>query len=375
MERMQAQPSDLDDFVNRLPNDPRWKDVDFGGEDDRAGAPMLMINSWYDVSIGPNVAMYEYQAKNAANDNARTNMFMIIAPTLHCEQGESESEHTMVGERDMGDARFDYVGTIQKWFDHFLKGADNGITSGPKVRAYMMGNNQWRTYDTWPPREAQDVSYYLDSDGDANSVLGNGRLITSRPTTGSDTFVYDPLRPVPSVGGGVCCFAVLKGGSYDQSAVEMRRDVLVYTTSPLAEALKVAGPVKVSLYLSSDVKDTDLTVKLLDVHPDGKAYNLDDTIQRVRWREGWEKPVFMEPGKVYKVDLGPLVTSNAFRQGHRIRIEVSSSNFPHFERNLNTGANNYDEKDPVVAHNVIHHSPNYPSVVTLPVLRKGRLRP
>ncbi len=136
---MGATPSDMDDFVNRSPNDPKWKNVDFGGEGDRFGAPMLMINSWYDVSIGPNVALYEYQAKNAANQNARDNMFMVIAPTTHCAQGTMESEHTVVGERDMGDARFDYVGLVQKWFDRFLKGVDNGVTSQPKIRAYMMG--------------------------------------------------------------------------------------------------------------------------------------------------------------------------------------------------------------------------------------------
>ncbi len=141
MERMGAPPSDMDDFVNRLPNDPRWKEVDFGVEGDRYGAPMLMINSWYDVSIGPNVALYEYQTKNAASEKARDNMFMVIAPTTHCTQGTMESERTIVGERDLGDARFDYVGLVQKWFDHFLKGADNGVTSQPKVRAYMMGAN------------------------------------------------------------------------------------------------------------------------------------------------------------------------------------------------------------------------------------------
>ncbi len=372
MQRMQAAPSDMDDFVNRLPNDPRWKEVDFGGEGDRSSAPILLVNSWYDVSIGPNVAMYEYQTKNAANENARNNTYMLIAPTLHCQQGRMETEHTIVGERDMGDARFDYVATIQKFFDRFVKGSDNGFGSEPKVRAYMMGVNQWRTYDTWPPKEAQEVAYYLDSEGDANSLQGNGRLSATKPVkAGSDAFTYDPLRPVQSVGGGVCCFRVLRGGSFDQTAVEMRRDVLVYTTPPLTQTLEIAGPVKASVYLSSDAKDTDVTVKLLDVYPDGRAFNLDDNIQRVRWREGWGQPVFMQPGKVYKVDVGPLVTSNAFLPGHRIRVEVSSSSFPHFERNLNTGGNNYDEKDPVVAHNVIHHAPTYASAVVLPVLRRS----
>lgn len=370
MHNLGAQPSDLDDFVNRLPNDPKWKEIEFGGEGDRSGAPTLYINSWYDVSIGPNVAMFEYQTKNAANENARNNIFMVIAPTLHCAQGQVESEHTIVGERDMGDARYDYHGLVQRWFDHWLKGIDNGVTREPKVRSYMMGANQWKTNDTWPPKDVDLVSYYLDSDGSANSVLGNGRLTTTKPAkAGRDAFIYDPMRPVPSLGGQSCCFAVLPGGSFDQGNLEMRNDILVYTTPPLKERLDVAGNIDVSLYLASNVKDTDLTIKLVDVGPDGRAYNLDEGIQRVRWRAGWDKPVFMESGKVYKVDIPPLVTSNSFGVGHRIRIEVSSSSFPHFERNLNTGGNNFDEKDGIVARNVIHHAPAYLSRIVLPVVR------
>ncbi len=374
MERMEAGPSDMDRFVNWLPNNPGWKSVDFGGEGDRASAPILMINSWYDLSIGPNVAYYEYQSKNATNETARNNMFMVIAPTTHCQMGQMESEHTIVGERDMGDARFDYVGLVQRWFDHFLKGSGNGFSGEPKVRAYMMGANEWRSYDTWPPPQAEPVTYYLASDGRANSLVGDGRLGTTKEArSGSDTFVYDPMRPVPSLGGSICCFSTkFEGGSFDQSHVEMRADVLVYSTAPLERTVAIAGPVSVSLYLSSDRKDTDLTIKLLDVHPDGRAYNLDESIQRVRWREGWESPVFMEAGKVYEVRVGPLVTSNAFLPGHRIRIEVSSSNFPRFERNLNTGGNNFDEKDSLVAKNVIHHGDDYPSAIVLPVLPEGR---
>ncbi|MGH7710549.1 MAG: CocE/NonD family hydrolase, partial [Gemmatimonadaceae bacterium] len=259
---------------------------------------------------------------------------------------------------------------VQRWFDRWLKGVDNGVTKEPKVRSYMMGSNQWKTYDTWPPKNVDLVSYYLDSDGSANSVLGNGRLTTTKPSkSATDTFIYDPMHPVQSVGGQSCCFAVLPGGSFDQTGVEMRNDVLVYTTPPLKEQVDVAGNIEVSLYLSSNVKDTDLTIKLVDVGPDGKAWNLDEGIQRVRWREGWEKPVFMEPGKVYKVDIPPLVTSNSFAAGHRIRVEVSSSSFPHFERNLNTGGNNYDEKDGITARNVIHHGPNYPSRIVLPIVK------
>jgi uncharacterized protein len=368
-----APPSDLDDFVKYEPNDSAWKKIDFGGEGDQNGSPALYINSWYDVSIGPNVAMFEYQTAHAASATARDNTFMVIAPTPHCMENRIETEHTVIGERDLGDARFDYVGLIQNWYDHFLKGADNEVTGQPKVRAYMMGANQWRTYDSWPPKEVQYVSYYLDSDGKANSRLGTGRLSRAKPgSAASDSFTYDPLHPVPSLGGSICCFlASFTAGSFDQSGIEMRDDVLVYTSEPVTKTLELAGPVKVSLYLSSDRKDTDITVKLLDVYPDGRAYNLDENIERVRWRDGWDKPVFMEAVKVYKVDVGPLQTSNAFLPGHRVRVEVSSSNFPRFDRNLNTGGNNFDEKDPLIAHNVIHHGARYPSVVVLPVVNAG----
>ncbi len=370
-----APPNDFDDFVNRLPNDPKWKDTEFGSDDDHNSAPALYINSWYDISMGPNVTMFAHQVKEAATESARNDTKMIIAPTLHCSQ-MGATEHTIVGERDLGDGRFDYVSLVQDWFDHFLKGVNNAVLSQPRVRAYMMGANQWRTYDAWPVKEAHDVAYYLDSDGGANTRMGDGRLTAVKPSkAASDRFTYDPMTPVPTVAGGTwCCYSrstlttAEPAGAADQSGVEMRADVLVYTTPPLKQSVEVMGPVKVTLYLSSDRKDTDLTVKLIDVGPDGKAYNLDDTIQRVRWRDGWDRPVFMTPGQVYKVELSPLTTGNAFAAGHRIRVEVSSSNFPHFERNLNTGGNNYDEKDPLVAHNVLHHGAQYPSSIVLPVV-------
>ncbi len=364
---LRAVPTDLDAFITWLPNDPRWKSIEFGNEGDSAGAPTLYINAFYDESIGPNVAMYEYQSKHAANETARDNMRMVIAPTLHCAQGNSESEHTIVGERDMGDARFDYDGLIQRWFDHWLKGVDNGVTREPKVLAYLMGANRWRAYDTWPP-VSHSVTYYLDSDGAASTRVGNGRLtLQTVHRDRSDYYTYDPLNPTPTVGGQVCCLPAAEGGAFDQSAVEMRPDVLVYTSAPLRAPLEVTGPIEVSLYLSSDVKDTDLMVKLVDVEPDGHAFNLDEEALRVRWRQGFDHPVMMEAGHIYPVEMPPLVTSNSFGVGHRIRIAISSSSFPQFERNLNTGGNNFDEMRPVVAHNAIHHSPAYPSRIILPV--------
>ena len=265
----------------------------------------------------------------------------------------------------MGDARYDYSGFILRWFDHWLKGVDNGVTKEPKVRVYTMGANQWRTFDTWPPPEARPVRYYLDSDGGANTRSGNGRLTIGRPAkSGEDKFAYDPLHPTPSAGGQVCCFAAAPGGSFDQSEVESRPDVLVYTSDLLKSPVEVTGSIPVSVYLSSDVKQ-DLMVTLVDVYPNGRAFNLDGQALRVRWREGYDHPAFMEPNHVYKVDLPPLVTSNAFLTGHRIRLAIASSGFPQLQRNLNTGGNNYDERNAVTAHNVIHHGPAYLSSIVL----------
>jgi putative CocE/NonD family hydrolase len=321
------------------------------------------------------MAMFEYQTKHAATALARDNTFMIVAPTAHCQMGRMETEHTVIGERDMGDARFDYTGFILRWYDRWLKGIDNGIEREPKVRVYDMGAQQWSAYDAWPPREARPVTWYLDSDGGANTLNGDGRLSATRPRTAAkDTYTYDPLNPTPSVGGQVCCFNAAVAGSFDQRQMQSRSDVLVYTSEPLAAPLNVTGPVAVTLYVSADVKDTDLMVKLVDVLPDGKAFNLDEQALRLRWREGYEAPVFLDAGKIYKVELPPLVTSNTFKAGHRIRISIASSSFPVYERNLNTGGPNYNEKVPVTAHPSIHHGPLHPSAITLSVVTTPRGR-
>jgi putative CocE/NonD family hydrolase len=180
------------------------------------------------------------------------------------------------------------------------------------------------------------------------------------------------MNPVPTHGGGFCCMgADYKPGAVDQRAIEARADVLVYSTGPLKEGLEASGPIDVTLYVASDVKDTDMTVKLVDVLPDGTAYNIDDNIQRLRYREGYDKPpVWMEKGKVYKVTLQPMQTSNYFAPGEELRIELSSSNFPRFDRNLNTGGNNVGESTGIVAHNEVHHSAQYPSSITLSVVNK-----
>ena len=360
-------------MIKRTPNDPAWYKGGLWHDDMTVNVPGLWFMSWYDVSIGPNLAAYNYVRKTARPEIGNE-QYAVIAPTLHC-QYKRATEDTVVGERSMGDARLDYDALTYGWFDHFLKGEDNHILEKlPHVRYFTMGINKWQTSDTWPPEGAQPLTFYLSSAGHANTLYGDGALVNSPSAQdNSDSFSYDPANPVPSYGGNVCCTGnAVTGGAFDQRGQEARQDILVYTTEPFKQGTEVSGPIDVTLYVSSDAKDTDFTVKVIDVYPNGPAYNLDESIQRARYREGYEKPpVWMERDKIYKLTFQPLTTSNFFPAGHRLRIEVSSSNFPRFDRNLNTGGNNYDEDKGVVAHNAIHHSREYPSQITISVVRRS----
>jgi putative CocE/NonD family hydrolase len=357
-------------MIKRAPNDPAWYRGGLWHDDMKINVPGFWFMSWYDVSIGPNLAAYNYVRRTARPDIARE-QYAVIAPTLHCSYKRA-TEDTVVGARHVGDARLNYDELTYAWFDHFLKGEDNRILDKmPRVRYYTMGLNKWQSADTWPPEGAHPVTFYLAGAGKANTLNGDGALASQPPADdAADRFTYDPLDPVPSYGGNVCCTGnAITGGSFDQRKIEGRADVLVYTSGPLQEGVEASGPITPTIYVSSDAKDTDITVKLIDVYPDGTAYNLDETIQRLRYRDGYDKPLaWIEAGKVYPVTLQPLNTSNWFGPGHRIRIEVSSSNFPRFDRNLNTGGNNYDESKGVAAHNTVHHSRQYPSKITLTVV-------
>src|SRR3954454_24857651 len=357
-------------MIKRTPNDPAWYRGGLWHDDKPINVPGFWFMSWYDVSVGPNLAAYNYVRRTARPDIANQ-QYAIIAPTLHCGYNRA-TEETIVGERNVGDARLDYSALTYGWVDHFLKGENKHVLENmPKVRYYTMGSNQWQTSDTWPPAGAKPVSWFLGGSGKANSLTGGGLLLSSPPSPGAaDSFVYDPMNPVPSYGGNVCCTGnAVTGGAFDQRKMEARADVLVYTSEPLTDGAEVSGPIEATLYVSSDRKDTDFTIKLLDVYPDGRAYNLDETIQRMRYRDGYEgPPSWMEAGQGYKGVLQPMTASNYFDAGHRIRIEVSSSNFPRFDRNLNTGGNNYDEAKGLVAHNSVHHSGQYPSQISLSVV-------
>jgi putative CocE/NonD family hydrolase len=357
-------------MIQRTPNDPAWYKGGLYHDDMPLNLPGLWFMSWYDVSVGPNLALYNHVRK--AKSQTADEQWAIIAPVTHCGYTRA-TEDTVVGERSMGDARLEYQEIVYSFFDRFLKGDKSPrLDSMPKVTYFMMGANKWQTSETWPPGGAQTMTLFLSGAGRANSLTGDGVLVTSPPIADKpDTFTYDPMNPVPSYGGNVCCTGTaVQAGAFDQRKMEARNDILVYTSEPFKKGTEVSGPIEPTLYVSSDVKDTDFTVKVLDVYPDGRAYNLDESIERLRYRDGYDKPlVWMESGKVYKVALQPLNTSNYFDVGHQLRIEISSSNFPRFDRNLNTGGNNYDEEKGVIAHNSVHHSRQYPSQVTVTVVK------
>lgn len=360
-----------ENMIRRKPNDPAWFKGGLYHDTMPLNVPAYWFVSWYDVSSSPNLTLFNHMRKNS-NKEIADNQYLVIAPTLHCAYKRA-TENTVVGERSMGDARLNYDELTWGWFDMLLKGEQNDFKkTTSRVKYFTMGSNTWQTSEVWPPANAVMTDYFLSSEGKANTRNGNGKLVVKVPSADKpDSFTYDPANPVSSYGGNVCCTGnAVTGGAFDQSEMELRDDILVFTSEPLKDGMEVSGFIESTLYLSSDVKDTDVTIKLIDVYPDGKAYNLDETIQRVRYREGYEKEVFMEKGNVYKVKLSPMSTSNYFAAGHRVRIEVSGSNFPRFERNLNTGGNNFDESVGVVAHTQIHHSKKYPSVVRLPIVKK-----
>jgi len=359
-------------MIVRKPNDPAWFNGGLYHDNMSLEVPAYWFVSWYDVSSAPNIALFNHVRNAAKSKNVADNQYLVIAPVLHCSYKRA-TENTIVGERSVGDARLNYDELTWGWFDMLLKEQQNDFKSTqPRVRYYTMGSNKWQQAESFPLPNTEIKDFFLASTGKANTRNGDGALSLTPPSKDNpDAFTYDPMNPVGSYGGNVCCIGnAVQGGSFDQSQMELRNDILVYTSEALAEGVEITGFIESTLFVSSTGLDTDVTIKLIDVYPDGKAYNLDETIQRLRYRDGYDKEVFMEKNKVYKVDLTPMVTSNYFPAGHKIRIEVSSSNFPRFDRNLNTGGNNYDESKGIVVENKIHHSKQYPSVIKLPFIKK-----
>jgi predicted acyl esterase len=369
MKKADGRPSDYEEYVSHTMDltDPYWKQFDYVTDADRIDAPALFIESWNDLSADGGLYMRGLFEKTAVSTTSRDNQFIIISPTSHC-GSEYATQHTMIGDVDAGDPRFGHFEIYVKWFDHWLRGDSNDVTAMPKIQYYLLVKNEWRATNSWPVPGTQFVNYYLESGGRANSHFGDGTLAVSPPKASAvDTFTYDPGNPVMSIGVND-----YEGGKpiTDQRPVSARHDVLAYTSPPIDKGFEMTGPIGAVLYVSSSAKDTDFVAKLVDVYPDGRALNLRENVIRARFRQGRDKPpVFMKPGEVYEVRINLGAYSWYFEPGHRIRLQVTSSSFPRYDRNLNTGGHNYDETEWIVAQNSVHHAPSYPSRIILPVVK------
>jgi putative CocE/NonD family hydrolase len=324
--------------------------------------PVYSVGGWYDNYVESDLDAFTILSKRNPEDR------IMIGPWPHV--FSSSFAGVSFGKDSLVSLRPEQI----RWFDRWLKGDESAATPRHPVRLFVMGIDQWRDEDEWPLARARGVKFYLDSGGHANTLYGDGQL-GAKPGASSvpDSFVYDPRNPVPTKGGAVCCDPrVFPWGPMDQRPVEKRRDVLVYSTAPLLSDTEVTGKIQLVLYASSSAPDTDFTVKLVDVFPDGEARNLTDGILRARYRESLEKPEPIVPGEAYRMTIDGGVTSNVFRAGHRIRIEISSSNFPRFDRNPNTGAAVADEKQPRTALQTVYHDHDRHSYVLLPVVPRVR---
>jgi uncharacterized protein len=351
------------DWLAHPSYDTYWEVFDVEARIPEIDVPALNVGGWYDAFLRGTLASYTGMHERARTDKARQGQKLVIGPWNHF------TTRKMASPLDFGpDAAVDFGPLEKRWFDHWLRGVDTGFLAEPPVRIFVMGENRWRSEAEWPLKRTKYTKYYLHGGGKANTPAGDGRLETKLPGSGQpDTYIYDPANPVPTVGGNLLPVS-LGAGPAEQSEVAKRNDVLVFTTAPLTKDTEVTGPISVTLYAASSAPDTDFTAKLVDVHPDGKSYNLADGIIRARYRESLEKPTLIEPDKVYEYTLDLWATSNVFKQGHRIRVDVSSSNFPRFDRNPNTGHAFGVDAELQPATQTLYHTRQYPSHITLPII-------
>jgi len=385
-----------DRYITWTPADQRWKEVEFIGAGAHPRVPALHVGTWQDyVTIGETTRLFKY-----LQDLGTPNQYLIIGAGSHCSIQALSSElgrdlslgdldrlakelpdlkvadfvayrmdfaDLKFGDLEVGDARYGgvdhgYAKLFRKWLDYWLQGKESRVLEMPKVQLYVQGRG-WVSGERWPLPETKFTKYFLGSNFTSLRAPSTGTLSVSLPKHDMlDSYLYDPALPTPSLSDLEIPFVAL-----DQRPSEARKDVLTYTSSLLEQPVTIAGPVEVVLYVSSSAKDTDFFVKLVDVYPNGKAIELSEDAFRVRYREGFDRKVLMQPGKVYQIRLANMVAGVRFQKGHRIRLDISSSSFPLYERNLNTGGNNYDETSWVIAENSIHSGRRYPSYVVLPV--------
>jgi putative CocE/NonD family hydrolase len=356
----------FDDWIEHEADDDYWKAWKISDNYPELEIKALHAGGWHDIFLKGSIKNYTGLRNGAKTPEAREGQRLLVGPWAHA----ATSEEGKIGDVVFGtDAVFDYTQTILNWFDYALKGADNTYASGAPVRLFVMGDNVWRDEQEFPLERAMATKYYLHSTAGANSIRGDGKLRTEPPKTEPpDTFDYDPAHPVPTIGGRLCCGNDIPPGPFDQSPNESRGDVLVYSTPPLTKATEVTGYITLELYAASTALDTDFTAMLVDVDPSGYARFLTDGIVRARYRNSTAVAEPIVPGKVIRYTIDLWATGNVFKTGHQIRLYVSSSNFPRFNRNLNTGESTLGATGMLKARQTVYHDADYPSALILPIV-------
>ena len=344
------------DWVQHESYDAYWKAISDEEDFDRVQVPVMTQGGWFDIFLAGTINGYVGARNKGANDRVKRYSRMVIGPWGH---GPSRK----YGDLDFGpDADRTLFQYEQRWHDFHLKGIDNGVGAEPPVQIFYMGVNRWRGEQDWPVPGTAYTRWHLQP--------GDG-LAPAAPTgaDASSSYRYDPNDPVPTTGGNNCCGSPTIAGPVDQAPLDARKDIVRFTSEPLKEPVTIAGPVKMDLHATTDGRDTDWMVKLVDVHPDGKAYPMAEGILRARFREGLDKPSLLTSGQAYRYEIDMVGTALVFQPGHRIRVDITSSNFPQFDRNLNTGDPLGKGTKPRVAQQTIHHSASRPSAIVLPVVR------
>jgi putative CocE/NonD family hydrolase len=355
------------DWLEHPTYDNYWKQWSIEAHYSDIAVPALHTAAWYDIFQAGSLHNYEELRLHAANDRAKRGQHLLVVIGGHAGGGRR------IGEIDFGPTAATYKEdeVTLAWYDYLFKGVRNEFAGKP-VRIFVMGANQWRDEDSWPLKRAEPTKYFLHAKNGANSLRGDGTLSLDPPQAGeiADRFTYDPSNPVPTIGGPLCCDSLhLPPGPHDQRPAEAREDVLVYGTEPFARDTEVTGPVSLDLYFKSSAVDTDFTAKLVDVWPNGLAQNLTEGMLRTSFRNSQESRELINPGEVYLIHIDLWSTSNLFRTGHRLRLEISSSNFPRFDRNLNTGRSSAVDTQWTTAVNTVLHDAEHPSALIVPLMK------
>ncbi|WP_411820611.1 CocE/NonD family hydrolase [Hyphococcus formosus] len=340
------------DWLDHPSYDEYWKPLNLEGRASEMAVPALNIGGWYDVFLRSTIGSYQTMKAEAATETAREGQRMIIGPWPH---GWNRS--TKTGEIDYGEnSLIDAEALLLEWFDYWMK--DGSAPTGGPIKIFVMGENVWRNEEVWPLKDTQFTPFYLRSDK---------TLTTDEPVDGGKLqYRYDPADPVPTLGGNI--METTLRGPYDQAPLDNRRDVLRFVSEPFATPTEITGPISAEIYAESSAKDTDFMAKLVVVRPDGTTFNLVDGVIRARYRNGFEKPELIEPGEVYKYTIDLWATSYLLAPGEKLRVDITSSNYPRLARNLNTGAEFAKTTKMKVARQTIHMSKEHPSKIVLPII-------